>query len=453
MCGSILINLGTNVMKLGLLRAAKRRNRALERDLPVHTDDSRMRLSCLHGSWVWTLGTCDCDFRRYLLSKTWLMGFTAFVAGNFFNFFSFSFAAQSLLASLGAVQFITNVIFARLVLKETLNWRTLGGTLLIVAGVALVVKFSCHDNPAVNYSLHELMELFVDQGFLVYVGVLVVLLCVSQYVLMRSQDKNHRTHSRIEGLSYAAVSAIIGAQAVTFFKILSELISIVANVAPSDDVTANAVYSSPFTYAIAVLAMCASFFWVQRLNFALRYYDALFIVPVFQVMWVTLSVIGGGILFHEFEQCLKGTTALVFVLGLCTIFAGVFVLSPQASTPTQVSPLAFAPESTMPLLGGADGMTPVSSHALLQSHPSASLQSSRPTVTPFASPALTSLPRPSDSFADDLNEHGGNELGDRSLSLLQLGVFPVLAGPEDINQNLSRRASEGSAGTARASTM
>jgi len=228
--GSILINLGTNVMKLGLLRALKRRNRALERDLPVHADDSRLRLSCLHGSWIWTPMTCECDFRRYLLSKTWLIGFAAFVLGNFLNFFSFSFAAQSLLASLGSVQFITNVIFARIVLKEVLTQRTLMGTLLIVAGVALVVTFSCHDNPAVKYSLNELIRLFIDTGYLVYVSVLLLLLCVSQYILTMAKAKTlPETHSRIEGLTYAAVSAIIGAQAVSAFRFCLSVFHVLFN--------------------------------------------------------------------------------------------------------------------------------------------------------------------------------------------------------------------------------
>jgi hypothetical protein len=70
-------------------------------------------------------------------------------------------------------------------------------------------------------------------------------------------------------------------------------------------------------------------FWIQRLNEALRIYDVLFIIPVFQVMWVTLSVVGGGIFFHEFEECFQGFTAFMFSLGLMTIFLGVFLLSPQ----------------------------------------------------------------------------------------------------------------------------
>lgn len=66
--------------------------------------------------------------------REWQAGIALFAGGNVFNFVSFGFAAQSLLAALGSVQFVSNVVFARLVLKEAVTWRVLGATALIVAG-------------------------------------------------------------------------------------------------------------------------------------------------------------------------------------------------------------------------------------------------------------------------------------------------------------------------------
>jgi drug/metabolite transporter superfamily protein YnfA len=48
------------------------------------------------------------------------------------------YAAQTLLAALGSVQFVTNVVFARFVLHETVTYYTLAGTLMILAGNAYV---------------------------------------------------------------------------------------------------------------------------------------------------------------------------------------------------------------------------------------------------------------------------------------------------------------------------
>jgi len=46
-----------------------------------------------------------------------------FVSGTVLNFVSFGFAAQSLLSALGAVQFLSNVVFARFVLKAEVTRR------------------------------------------------------------------------------------------------------------------------------------------------------------------------------------------------------------------------------------------------------------------------------------------------------------------------------------------
>ena len=66
--------------------------------------------------------------------REWQSGIALFAGGNVLNFVSFGFAAQSLLAALGSVQFVSNVVFARLVLKEAVTWRVLCATALIVTG-------------------------------------------------------------------------------------------------------------------------------------------------------------------------------------------------------------------------------------------------------------------------------------------------------------------------------
>ena len=74
--------------------------------------------------------------------REWQAGIALFALGNVFNFVSFGFAAQSLLAALGSVQFVSNVVFARLVLKEAVTWRVLCATALIVTGESKQVPFS-----------------------------------------------------------------------------------------------------------------------------------------------------------------------------------------------------------------------------------------------------------------------------------------------------------------------
>ena len=50
-------------------------------------------------------------------SITWVIGTVVFVSGSLLNFASYAYAAQSMLASLESIQFVTNLIFGRFMLK------------------------------------------------------------------------------------------------------------------------------------------------------------------------------------------------------------------------------------------------------------------------------------------------------------------------------------------------
>jgi magnesium transporter len=78
--------------------------------------------------------------------REWQLGIALFAGGNILNFVSFGFAAQSLLAALGSVQFVSNVFFARFVLHEAITPRVLGATALIVVGCVLLVSFGNHQS-------------------------------------------------------------------------------------------------------------------------------------------------------------------------------------------------------------------------------------------------------------------------------------------------------------------
>lgn len=60
--------------------------------------------------------------------REWQIGVVVFIIGNLANFISFGFAAQSLLAALGSVQFVSNVAFASIVLKEKVNFQQIWKT-------------------------------------------------------------------------------------------------------------------------------------------------------------------------------------------------------------------------------------------------------------------------------------------------------------------------------------
>ena len=65
-----------------------------------------------------------------------------FVSGSLLNFASYAFAPQSMLASLESVQFVTNILFGKFLLKAKVTTKMYIGTVITVLGTVVAVLFS-----------------------------------------------------------------------------------------------------------------------------------------------------------------------------------------------------------------------------------------------------------------------------------------------------------------------
>ena len=102
--GSIVVNLGINIIKL-------------EIDEGNESDSKEPEMGCEDDE-----GGLDTEKRNSKKNKYLnIVGFSLFFLGSVVNFGSFAFAAQSLLASLGGVQFICNCFFGHFILGETIT--------------------------------------------------------------------------------------------------------------------------------------------------------------------------------------------------------------------------------------------------------------------------------------------------------------------------------------------
>ena len=157
--GSIGINLGTNMLKLAHNRA---------------------------GAEVVAGGPAARSVRG---DPVWVSGFALFGAGNVLNFAAMAFAAQSLLAPVGAVQFLTNVVFAWAVLGATPTRRTVCGTLVVVAGVVVMIVYSGERAGRV-YDADELVALYGRLPYVMY-----ILCALSAVIGMEFVEKRARARA------------------------------------------------------------------------------------------------------------------------------------------------------------------------------------------------------------------------------------------------------------------
>ena len=254
-----------------------------------------------------------------------VIGTVIFVVGSLFTFASFAFGAQSLIASLESVQFVSNVIFAKYVHKEKITIRMLLATLSIVAGNVMVVIFSNHE--AQHYTSDKLIDLYVtNTAYQAYLCLAFLLWAFtawlySSYFHSRMVLRQLRwNHSFIEPLAYAISSTIIGTQAVLNSKSLALLIGAT---------TAGTKNEFGFWYMYLMLStwLVLVVFWLRRLDLGLSLFPPLFIIPVMQVFFVFFAILCGGIYFQEFIT-FSVTQYIGFCLGVVLILMGVYGLAP-----------------------------------------------------------------------------------------------------------------------------
>ena len=65
-----------------------------------------------------------------------------FVFSSFLNFIALQFAPQSLVAPLGSISLVVNVIIAPLINRESFTWKDIVGVILIVGGSSMTVAFA-----------------------------------------------------------------------------------------------------------------------------------------------------------------------------------------------------------------------------------------------------------------------------------------------------------------------
>ena len=65
------------------------------------------------------------------------------------------------------------------------------------------------------------------------------------------------------------------------------------------------------------------------MNSALRLYDAMFIIPVLQCIWLIFGVVGGGIFYQEFEK-FTAFQSIFFLTGMVLLVIGILTLRPNS---------------------------------------------------------------------------------------------------------------------------
>ncbi|KAE8904635.1 hypothetical protein PF005_g29227 [Phytophthora fragariae] len=291
--GSICTNMGVNLQKFSFMREAKGRS----------------------------VG----DKRGYFRQPLWVIGLLLVVGGSILDFVALGFLPQSLATPVGGSTMVANVVFASLFLKEKFTKSDAIGTALVLLGIIVVATFAEKESKC--YTVHELVALYREPLFTVY-AILMCVSCVVLFLLTRKMERTLKHYGRaspeykrfrkLHPVSYPALSGIFGAQSVLFAKSMAELMKTTIE-GDNQFVTFGA-------YAITLSMFLCVFMQIHWLAHGLQKFDAVFVVPVFQCFFISVSIFGGGVYFKEFAQ-MPPLSLAMFSVGAVITISGVVKLA------------------------------------------------------------------------------------------------------------------------------
>ncbi|TPX34172.1 hypothetical protein SmJEL517_g03152 [Synchytrium microbalum] len=294
----------------------------------------------------------------------WYLGFGAYVFSQLFgSVFALAFISPMLLAPLGSVGLIANIVFSRWLLRTPITRWNIFGTILIVIGCAIVSAFGAR-NPSTRLSMDDLISLYTRPAFAIFMslevalalGVFIVVVYLERFRLPASSlspltpltppgetspllsRKNGRSSvtlrrfwkrvkiSRVIGALYAAVGGTAASETLLIGK--SGVDSIISSLIPAK---AQPDGSSHVAFSLLLLL-----FFLYSLNRGLHYSLPLEVVPVFYTFFTALALANQSVFLGGAYNVAE---TLLVLLGMTIIIGGVWILgwSDAPSLPMSLS--------------------------------------------------------------------------------------------------------------------
>ncbi|OQR84458.1 hypothetical protein ACHHYP_13357 [Achlya hypogyna] len=263
--------------------------------------------------------------RGYFFQPKWVIGLFLVVFGSLGDFAALGFIPQSLAIPVGGFTIVANVFFAHYFLKEPFSKRDAVGTAFIVVGVMVVAAFASKSNEC--YTLEELIDLFNQLNFAIY-ATLVVLSCAIMYMYIRKiravsmrfgvASERYRVYAKSHSIICPALSGVFGAQSVLFAKSFVELLK--------SSFQGQNQFTTFGTYGIAISMLVCILLQIHWLAQGLEFFDAVFVIPIFQCFFISISILGGAVYFMEFAA-MNVLDLVMFFVGVAITLSGVLILS------------------------------------------------------------------------------------------------------------------------------
>ncbi|KAG0322566.1 hypothetical protein BGZ97_005810 [Linnemannia gamsii] len=254
----------------------------------------------------------------YLQSKAWWTGMTLMILGECGNFMAYGYAQASIIAPLGTVALISNVILAPLMLREPFRRRDLLGIVIAIIGTVVVVVNSKENE--IKLTPETMAAALLQTQFLIYLFIS----CVALGVLISLSDTIGSEYIFID----LSVVAIFGGYTVLATKGVSSLLSL----------SFYKMFTYPISYLLVFVLVSTAVLQIRFLNKSLQRFDSTQVIPTQFVLFTASAIIGSGILYNDFDE-MDFNKGLHFLTGCCMTFLGVYFITSHRDKDEPDSPI------------------------------------------------------------------------------------------------------------------
>eukprot|EP01084_Bolivina_argentea_P299714 516650_1 len=271
----------------------------------------------------------DEELKSLVSNRVWLIGFIVCLIGSILTAAAFKFGAQSVLAPLSALVLVCNAILANKILGEPFTRNNLYGIILVIIGTIIAIIFGPKSTTK-QITLEYVESCWRNHVFLIFFIVLTLFL-FADFILVKAFEKKNEKSIATSSIiahgadflmvSYIALAAYCGSVNVLFMKSLMIFMG-----------SFEAAYFRHYlfyitTIGIIVVNVTLEYFR-QR---AIKFFDATYVVPIFQVLLILGSSTMGAIFFDEFAA-LSDIQLTLFISAIGITVTGVGVLAFELGT-------------------------------------------------------------------------------------------------------------------------
>jgi magnesium transporter len=160
---------------------------------------------------------------HYLKSKSWWLGFGLMILGELGNFAAYGFAPAVLVAPLGTVALISNIVIAPIYLGEKIRTQDITGIFFSIIGTVIILAVSTSTTEPTR-SIDDILSALAQPLFIVYFATS----CAILAILFRYSNSKYGKQFILIDLLIASIIGIylanLGGYTVLSIKALSSLL-------------------------------------------------------------------------------------------------------------------------------------------------------------------------------------------------------------------------------------